>query len=433
MEVKVSVVIPVYNAEKYLVQCLESVKNQTLKDIQIICVNDGSTDKSLDIINEYAQNDSRFVVINQKNCGCGKAYNVGMAKADGEFIGFVEPDDYISDDMYETLYSKAVDNGLDMVKAQCYYCWDSIDYRYARYVMKMEGYYNKVLTGDDRNLFYGFFMNTWSGIYKKSFLDMHHIRHHESKGASFQDNGFWMLTTSLARSAMWLPDQLYLYRRDNENQSINGDGKVYALTEEYDWVEKQLRDRFVPERTIEKCHYWRLFRNKGNLLRIADEYKKEFANQIFEDYRRFRYSLPGNNADTASVWYRTFIDDPKKFCDDTIARKREIINKLEQSSGVVILGTDTRGEIIKQILFAIGYHDKLRAFIQPGRITRSNIGLTPVRNIFDPQINIKNLLIILAEIPEAAYYTELKNALLSMNVNLYIEGEDILKSFYYIF
>ena len=101
---KISVIVPVYNAEKYLRQCLDSIVSQTLRDIEIICVNDGSTDASLSILEEYAAKDSRIVVISKPNAGYGHSMNMGLDKATGEYMGIVDADDYILPTMYETLY-----------------------------------------------------------------------------------------------------------------------------------------------------------------------------------------------------------------------------------------------------------------------------------------------------------------------------------------
>ncbi len=90
---KVSIIVPVYNVEKYLSTCLDSLINQTLKDIEIICINDGSTDNSLNILNEYAQKDTRIIVINKENSGPGSCRNLGIEKATGEYIQFVDSDD----------------------------------------------------------------------------------------------------------------------------------------------------------------------------------------------------------------------------------------------------------------------------------------------------------------------------------------------------
>jgi glycosyltransferase involved in cell wall biosynthesis len=95
----ISIIIPVYNAEKYLNKCLESVINQTLKDIEIICINDGSTDNSLDILQKYAKQDNRFIIINQDSSGAGVARNAGLDKAQGEYLAFLDSDDFFELDM----------------------------------------------------------------------------------------------------------------------------------------------------------------------------------------------------------------------------------------------------------------------------------------------------------------------------------------------
>ena len=111
---KISIVVPVYNVEVYLERCLESLINQTLKDIEIICVNDGSTDSSLVKLEEYAQKDSRIKIINKQNGGIGAARNSGLEVASGEYIGFVDSDDYVDLNFYEKLYAAAVSNNSDI-------------------------------------------------------------------------------------------------------------------------------------------------------------------------------------------------------------------------------------------------------------------------------------------------------------------------------
>ena len=105
--VKVSVVVPIYNVERFLCQAVDSILNQTLKDIEVILVDDGSPDNCGKICEEYAKKDSRVRVIHQKNGGLGNAYNNGIALASGEYIGFVEPDDWIEPEMYEIMYNNA--------------------------------------------------------------------------------------------------------------------------------------------------------------------------------------------------------------------------------------------------------------------------------------------------------------------------------------
>ena len=114
---KVSIIVPVYNIEKYLAKCLDSLINQTLKEIEIICVNDGSTDNSAEILNEYAQKDSRIRIINQENTGLSAARNTGINNANGEYIGYVDSDDWVDLNFYENLYNAAKENDADIAVA----------------------------------------------------------------------------------------------------------------------------------------------------------------------------------------------------------------------------------------------------------------------------------------------------------------------------
>ena len=104
---KVSIIVPVYNVEKYIRRCIDSLKNQTLEDIEIILVDDSSTDSSLEICKKAAEEDSRIKVIHKVNEGAGLARNAALEIAEGEYIGFADSDDYIDKEMYKTLYEKA--------------------------------------------------------------------------------------------------------------------------------------------------------------------------------------------------------------------------------------------------------------------------------------------------------------------------------------
>ena len=116
---KISVIVPVYNVEQYLPQCLDSIINQTFKDIEIICINDGSTDNSGKILEQYAQKDDRIKVIHQENKGISMVRNIGVEATTGEWISFIDSDDYIDKDFYKTLLSAAQKSGADVV--QCGY------------------------------------------------------------------------------------------------------------------------------------------------------------------------------------------------------------------------------------------------------------------------------------------------------------------------
>ena len=117
--VTISIVIPVYNIEKYLRNCLDSILNQTFKDYEVICVDDGSKDNSLNILNEYAKKDSRFKIVSQENAGAGIARNNGLKLAQGEYVQFLDADDYFEPTMLEEMYNKAQEFGADLVVCSC--------------------------------------------------------------------------------------------------------------------------------------------------------------------------------------------------------------------------------------------------------------------------------------------------------------------------
>lgn len=118
--IKVSVIIPVYNSQRFLKRCLDSIINQTLKEIEIICINDGSTDNSAEILNEYKKKDSRIVIINQENKGIGQTRNTGLNNANGEFIGFVDSDDWVDNNYFEKLYDAANKYNSDIAAGDFY-------------------------------------------------------------------------------------------------------------------------------------------------------------------------------------------------------------------------------------------------------------------------------------------------------------------------
>ncbi|MDC0703002.1 glycosyltransferase family 2 protein [Priestia sp. AB] len=115
MNPKVSIIVPIYNMESYLDRCLDSLLGQNLREVDIIAVNDGSTDSTLQILNEYAKKDHRIKIINRNNRGVSSARNEGIKAATGDFIGFVDPDDWIDSRMYETMYNTAIKDKADIV------------------------------------------------------------------------------------------------------------------------------------------------------------------------------------------------------------------------------------------------------------------------------------------------------------------------------
>ena len=164
---KISVLVPIYNVEKYLRQCLDSLVGQTLQEIEIICINDGSTDSSPEIIQEYAQNDSRVKVITKKNSGYGDSMNRGLAKASGEYIGILESDDFLEKNAFERLYRLAKKHDADVVRANYYHFKGGENTKFS-YVDTHD--VDRVIDPSRRTWIFYQAPAIWSAIYKRSFL-----------------------------------------------------------------------------------------------------------------------------------------------------------------------------------------------------------------------------------------------------------------------
>lgn len=228
----VSVVLPVYNAGKFLRQCLNSLKAQTLADMEFICVNDGSTDNSLSIIREFRKDDLRFIVVDKPNSGYGHAMNCGLDVAAGKYVGIVEPDDFVKPDMYERLVAAAEANDVDFVKSGIIYHWEKRPDRETK-IVNDGSLIGRVLSPKEDVGIFNAVMNNVTGVYRRDFIEREHIRFTETPGASYQDNSFYLQVHFLAKSAFLLGDSFYFYRQDNAASSINSKGKAFAIFEEY--------------------------------------------------------------------------------------------------------------------------------------------------------------------------------------------------------
>lgn len=318
---KVSIVMPIYNAEPYLRECLDSVINQTLKNIEIICVNDGSTDNSLEIIKEYAQKDVRIKYIDKPNAGYGQTMNCGIAAAKGEYVGIVEPDDFIKPDMYETLYTKAKELDLDIVKSD-YLQFESINgaYEYKKInIFPDRSYYNRILSPEkDEKMLYIMTINP-AGIFRRKFLEENNICHNESPGASYQDNGFFIQTMYLASKIYFMDKPFYCYRQDNPNQSINQKNKVYAIPEEFNFIDKLFdkNKKLQKYKQIYIYHKYKSYRWHV-IYRVPYDFWKEYFQRMFETFQIHYRNGEVNSIYFDSLHWAEFLllqDDQQKFLE----------------------------------------------------------------------------------------------------------------------
>lgn len=229
---KITVLLPSLNVVAYIRECIESVINQTLTDIEILCIDAGSTDGTCEIIQEYAAKDSRIRFVPSEKKSYGYQINLGIDMARGEYLGIVETDDCVEHDMYEVLYRTAVEHDLDYAKAGFY----TLVTPYPGEQYLLENY-----LGDTERIFSAqYFMEQklspdvyiWNGIYKISFLKEFHIRLNETPGAAFQDCGFRYMIDMNLRRGMILNKLFYHYRRDNAVASTyNPNFAKYNLNE----------------------------------------------------------------------------------------------------------------------------------------------------------------------------------------------------------
>ncbi len=286
---KVSVVVPIYNQEEYLNLALDSLTKQNLKDIEFVCVNDGSTDFSMDILKQYCEMDGRIVIIDKPNSGYGNTMNIGLNESRGDYIGILEPDDYVPRNMYSELYNIAVNNELDFVKANFNRFWVNDDGSMKKKLFRLSSdtsYYNRLINPGEETETFQFVMNTWSGIYKRSFLDENNIRHNETPGASYQDNGFWFQTFIRAERAWFVNKAYYMNRRDNPNSSMFSKGKFDAVTNEYNFIWKILSSEPMLLEKYEKIFYLKKFSNSMvTYYRLATNLKVEYLNHIREEFK----------------------------------------------------------------------------------------------------------------------------------------------------
>lgn len=281
----ISILVPVYNVERYLNQCLNSILQQTFRDFEVICINDGSTDHSLEIIKSFIAKDKRFKLIDKINTGYGHSMNQGLSQCQGEYISIIESDDYIKPDMLERLYTVAKENNLDV--ARCNY------YIFSKFSKKLNNDYirdilaNKVLKPLDHIKIFYQPPSIWVNLYKREFIDKYKIRFLETAGASFQDTSFVFKVYALCKRFMFINEALLYYRIDNDGSSINNKSKAFCVCDEYQEILKftkvhpQIYDKIKYHIPVLRynCYRW-------NFLRIDPSLRKSFLKSWQKDINK---------------------------------------------------------------------------------------------------------------------------------------------------
>ena len=296
--IKVSVIVPIYKVEKYIRECLDSIKNQTLKDIEVICIDDGTPDKSGQIADEYAQEDSRFIVIHQENHGISYTRNRGIEKATGEYIMFVDSDDSIDLNACEICYNKSKEYNTDILI-------HSAD---------KEEIINQPVFNIIKEV-------VWSGVYKTSFLKENKILFNERVKAYGEDQSFNMICNAVANKIVCISNKLYNYRTNNlsslthaplhyQDNHIDNIKFVYEYFKEHEIFEKHEDAASGLLKLLCDMNYWK---NNPNISRKfinaigpeiltdkniskLDKSCQRYINRFFARSKSLVSEIPNNNS-----------------------------------------------------------------------------------------------------------------------------------------
>ena len=283
---KISVIVPVYNVEQYLRRCLDSLVNQTLNDIEIIVVNDGSPDDSQAIIDEYACKYENIRAFKKANGGLSDARNFGLEYVTGEYVAFVDSDDYVQKDMYEKMYSKAKENDFDIVVCD-------LNYVYPGKLMEVNSHIKNDTT-DIKKSMINIYPAAWNKLYKRNLFD-HDVRF--KKGVWFEDVEFLYRLLPYVKSIGVVKEPFYQYVQREGSITSTVNKKIYDYISNWNGIidyykEHDLFDEYKEE--LEYCYVRYIY---ATFVKQASRYDYsdyldavdiaiENVNKQFPDYRK---------------------------------------------------------------------------------------------------------------------------------------------------
>ncbi len=300
---EVTVIMPALNVAKYIRPCMDSVCGQTFRDLEILFIDAGSTDGTLEIVEEYAKKDGRIRIIHSEKKSYGYQLNVGIREATGNYVGVVETDDIIVSDMFETLHREARKGKADYVKGKAERFWEDPVYGYIKEPIDIfqQKYYDEhdgvieLKPNQITELVYRDYY-IWDGIYKRCFIE--EIVLNETPGAAYQDIGFMIQAHSCAQKAIYVDKLVYKYRRDNLGASCYSRNAFHFLVQEYNYVEDFIKDKEKNWKAVcnrklylQTCSRMRAMAQSGefweealpDILQIATRLKKAIDNDCFDE------------------------------------------------------------------------------------------------------------------------------------------------------
>lgn len=284
--VKVSVIVPIYNSEKYLKKCIDSLVNQTLSDMEFILINDGSTDSSDEIISEFS--DSRIKYFKRSNHGIGSTRNFGIDHASGEFIGFLDSDDYVESDMYEKMYNECKSKNLDIVICDHY-----IESESSKSVLNFINF-DVTSLDDNPNLLLDINLAPWNKIYSRKIFSSDT---YYPVGVKYEDTSWVALMLSRASRIGKLNEPLYHYIVHDNSQTTIIDERVFDIFKITDLLFKDLGSNDKIKSSVDDLVIYlitkytisqRYLKCKKDRDKFID-YAFEYLNKNIPNFRRSNY------------------------------------------------------------------------------------------------------------------------------------------------
>ena len=362
----ISVIITIHNAEKYLKECMESVCNQTFRDIEILCMDGGSTDASPQMLLEYQKQDSRIRIINDPNTSYGHKVNVGIEQAQGEYIAVLESDDMYQPYMLEQLYEIAREHHPDFINGEYDYFFDMEGQRFiVPHKLYQKQPYNCLIENMAHPEEMEIMDRYWTGIYKKEFLQRKGIRLNESPGASFQDMSFRFLTSVLADTVYHLDVPVYLYRMDNPGSSMKDPTKTVVIANEHDYLQGELRRMQITDKVIWKlAYYWKYMDFYGNMHRLVGAGRQALFERCQTELEKDLPNIPDYNEEDYPYTsredilihperYQAVIEASFQEYHETNKRNENLFRNVSRADEIVIFGCGQRGRNVYRRLHSV--------------------------------------------------------------------------------
>lgn len=357
--IKVSVIIYVKNTINYIEQCVRSVMAQTLKEIEILVVDGGSTDGTLEVVKKLKEQDDRIRILHSF-ASVGAQFNVGLKEARGQYIGICEADDYILPDMYRKQYQIANENRLDVLRANYYQVCNSngTEYKFGLKACRQKEMTERVIHVENGDFFLGQGINGfWNGIYRRQFLLDNHIWMNETKGAAHQDISFSFLTQMYARDIWFMNEAFYCYRIDNPSASANSLNGIKLHMEEYEELRKRMEAAGKWEQYKTLFFNWELASYRWFLGGLPKEIREEKAEEVYQCLKK---QVEENKYEIEYVW-QEIQDLARWLCCSKYDFVQAMMSSTEECEKLHDYITGSFYEDRSVILFGLGHIGKIVA------------------------------------------------------------------------